>query len=290
MMRFNRRNMLWVSLLILSVLAFVLIPYRPAGLGIALILLCGALYLILPYWQVLLGISLFILSAAIYFIHFFIFKDAHHIFIYLVGDIAFVPIEVLLVTLIIHSLLTHREKRLMLEKLNMVIGSFFTEVGTKLLRNFTALDRRRDELFEELSVATKWSDKEFALVANRLKDHPYEVTASAEALETLKDFLTEKMSFLLRLLENPNLLEHASFTDLLWAVFHVSEELGSRWNLRDLPESDILHLAGDIKRAYGRLVYEWVIYMRHLKRNYPYLFSHAVRTNPFDPAASPIVT
>jgi len=33
-----------------------------------------------------------------------IFTDAHHIFIYLVGDIAFVFIKVLLVTMIIHQM------------------------------------------------------------------------------------------------------------------------------------------------------------------------------------------
>jgi len=27
-------------------------------------------------------------------------------------------------------------------------------------------------------------------------------------------------------------------------------------------------------------------YMKHLKKEYPYLFSLAVRTNPFDPGAS----
>jgi hypothetical protein len=54
-------------------------------------------------WQVLLGLALVALSTLFYFIHFLIFRDAHHIFIYMVGDIAFVPVEVLLVTLIIHA-------------------------------------------------------------------------------------------------------------------------------------------------------------------------------------------
>ncbi len=47
----------------------------------------------------------------------------------MVGDIAFVPIEVLMVTLIIHRLLTEREKRAMLKKMNMVIGAFFQRSG-----------------------------------------------------------------------------------------------------------------------------------------------------------------
>ena len=38
-------------------------------------------------------------------------------------------------------------------------------------------------------------------------------------------------------------------------------------------------------RAYGRLLGEWLSYIRHLKADYPYLFSFAVRMNPFDPEA-----
>ena len=62
-------------------------------------------------WQVGLGIILIILSIIVYLIHFIIFRDYHHIFIYLVGDIAFVFIEVLMVTLVIHSLLNMKEKK-----------------------------------------------------------------------------------------------------------------------------------------------------------------------------------
>ena len=83
-------------------------------------------------WQILLGLSLIALSSLGYFIHYFIFRDTHHIFIYLIGDIAFVFLEVLLVTLILHQLLRYREKKAMLNKLNMVIGAFFSEVGGEL--------------------------------------------------------------------------------------------------------------------------------------------------------------
>jgi len=37
------------------------------------------------------------------------------------------------------------------------------------------------------------------------------------------------------------------------------------------------------------LVQEWLDYMEYLKVNYPYLFSLAMRTNPFDRKASPVV-
>jgi len=91
-------------------------------------------------WQLLLISSLVFLSLALYLFHYAIFRDSHHIFLYLIGDIAFLPIEVLLVTLVIHRLLSEREKRLLLEKLNMVIGAFFSEVGTLLLTYLSDFD------------------------------------------------------------------------------------------------------------------------------------------------------
>jgi hypothetical protein len=90
-------------------------------------------------------------------------------------------------------------------------------------------------------------------------------------------------------LENPVLLEHESFTELLRAVFHLTEELAVREDLQKLPHTDYAHLAGDITRSYVLLVHEWLDYMKHLKDNYPYLFSLAMRTNPFDQNASVIV-
>jgi hypothetical protein len=72
-------------------------------------------------------------------------------------------------------------------------------------------------------------------------------------------------------------------------VFHLAEELSARNQTHNLPDSDYEHLSNDIKRAYGVLVSQWLAYMRHLNRDYPYLFSLALRTNPFDKDASVVV-
>lgn len=240
-------------------------------------------------WQVLLGISLIALSAVFYLIHYAIFRDTHHIFIYLLGDIAFVPIEVLLVTLIIHRLLSAREKRAMLKKMNMVVGIFFSEAGTALLKSLSAFDSQSDKLGVKLVVASNWSEQEFSMVKKYVKGYDCRIDIHKGDLEGLRDFLVGERKFLLALLQNPNLLEHESFTDLLWAVTHLTEELSHRKDLRTLPNADYEHLSGDIKRAYIMLITEWLGYMEHLEESYPYLFSLAVRTNPFDPAASPVV-
>lgn len=240
-------------------------------------------------WQVVLALALIVSSVILYFIHYAVFHDPHHIFIFMVGDIAFVPIEVLMVTLIVHRLLSHREKRALLEKLNMVIGVFFSEVGTGLLAVFSDSDPKLDEIKGRLICCADWSDREFAEASRLLKGHDCDIAIEKVDLQALHALLIEKREGLLRLLENPNLLEHDSFTHLLQAVFHLTEELGRRDDLDTLPDSDRAHLAGDVKRVYGLLVAEWIAYMKHLKNNYPYLFSLAMRTNPFDESASAVV-
>ncbi|MFH1877739.1 MAG: hypothetical protein ABH883_02920 [Candidatus Omnitrophota bacterium] len=240
-------------------------------------------------WRFFLGLFLVSVSAALYYLHYVIFHDAHHIFIYLLGDIAFIPAEVLLVTLIIHHMLEKHEKKARMKKLNMLVGVFFSDTGTPLLRVFTEFDKHAPGLRDRLNIAGQWPENEFADVMAFLRKRSYEIETSAVKLENLRGFMCSKMDLLLNLLANPNVLEQERFTELLWAVLHLAEELSNRKSFKDLPGTDHEHLSGDIKRAYVLLIERWVEYMRHLKADYPYLFSLAVRTNPFIPDQQVIV-
>ena len=240
--------------------------------------------------RILFGILMLLLSALVYLLHYAFFRDARHIFIYLLGDIAFVFIQVLLVTLIIEQVLSEREKRAMLKKMNMVIGAFFSEAGNDLLKLFITFDLNADGLREKLVISEKWSQEEFDKVEESLARHEYKIESAKGDLAALKEFLADKRDFLLRLLENQNLLEHESFTELLWAISHLAEELSHRPNIASLPAADYNHLSGDIARAYMLLVREWLGHIEHLKKDYPYLFSLAARMNPFNPSASAIIS
>ena len=106
----------------------------------------------------------------------------------------------------------------------------------------------------------------------------------------LRTRLDQEKAYLLGLLGNQALLEHETFTDLLWAVTHVAEELRARGDFEHLPATDRAHLVVDVKRAYQLLGVQWIDYLQHLQTQYPFLFSLAVRQNPLDPAASITVT
>ncbi len=237
------------------------------------------------WYLVGLAVALVATSAFLYLAHYAIFRDAHHIYIYLMGDLAFLSIEVLVVTVIVDRLLSGRDKRMTLEKLNMVIGAFFSEVGTELLRRLCEADPDSEGKRGDLDVDGTWSDREFRAMRAEFESEEFKVDSRQVNLYSLRDLLVRNRDFLVRLLENPLLLEHAIFTDLLWAVFHLTEELESRASLDSLKPGDMDHLAGDMSRAYGLLAREWLDYMVHLRANYPYLYSLAMRLNPFDPDA-----
>jgi hypothetical protein len=240
-------------------------------------------------FEILLVTTLILSSVVVYLIHYSIFHDLHHIGIFMLGDIAIIPIEVLIVTLLIHRLLQVREKRKLMAKLNIVIGAFFSEIGEELVKAFSDVDRNIGAIRGRILETNHWSNSEVAHLSRLVDSYEPQVESRDYDLEKLKAFLFNRRVFLLRLLENPNLLEHDSFTDLLWAVTHLQEELYFREDFVSLPESDFAHLTLDIKRAYKAVIKEWVLYMKHLHDNYPYLFSLATRMNPFDTNASIIV-
>ena len=186
-------------------------------------------------------------------------------------------------------MLNRRERKVRLEKLNMVMNLFFSEIGNRLLRYFVELDPQAASLRKDLVVTNDWSAADFLTVSQLLNSHKYNIDIEKVPQEELNTFFDDKVNLLLRLLENPALLERESFTETIRAVFHFRDELLLRQDISQLPESDKKHLAGDIKRAYRLLAFQWLDYMRYLKDNYPYLFSLAMRINPFDLNASPVV-
>ncbi|KWT92158.1 hypothetical protein [Candidatus Magnetominusculus xianensis] len=169
----------------------------------------------------------------------------------------------------------------MLRKLNMVIGAFFTEVGVSLLKYFACLDSNVENIRKEMVFDLNSGHTEFTGSLNKVSRYISRINCHADELTGLKVFLIDKRSFMLGLLQNPNLLEHEEFTELLWAVFHLTEELAIRLDVTKLSKADYEHLNTDIQRAYSILITQWLNYIDHLKEDYPYLYSFAIRTNPF---------
>ena len=113
-------------------------------------------------WKLSIGVILVALSAILGILHYAVFGDAKTLMFYLALDIVFVPVQVLLVTVIIEKLLTEREQQVMLKKLNMVIGAFYSEVGSDLLKQLRQLSHNSQQLDEVLKITREWKDTNFA--------------------------------------------------------------------------------------------------------------------------------
>jgi len=199
-----------------------------------------------------LAFFLLIVSLALYGIDYFFFGGGEVIAAGFLGNLAFLPVYVLFVTLIIEKVLKERERHAIKQKLNMVIGVFFSEVGTAMLRDCLGFVRNADELAKSLGISLLWTPDDFKKATGHLARHRIEVDSRKGDIVCLKRFLVE---------------------------------LEARHSFAGLSAADLDHLSGDIKRAYSCLLREWLAYIQHLKEDYPYLFSLAVRTNPLNPEA-----
>ena len=236
-------------------------------------------------WRLWLGLGLAAIAGVLFLVHYLIFRDSHHLGIFTLHHLAFLPVEVLLVTLILHALLEHRRHNELIQKLNMVIGAFFSEVGIDLLKRLAALDADRDRLERSFKLDGNWDDKRLKQASDEASSGGFDLKPTREGIREMRGFMSDKRSFILGLLENQNVLENERFTDVLWAVFHLGDELTRRIHIESLPDSDVAHIAADMERAYGRMICEWFEHLRHLKVRYPYLYSLSVRSNPLDEEA-----
>lgn len=240
--------------------------------------------------QALLAISLLAASAVIYLIHFTVFGDPRTTVNYLVGNIAFLPVEALLVTFILHRMLSFHEKKARQEKLSTLIGVFFSDVGRDLMKVSVSADAGIDALRPRLMVTAEWKQGDYQKARRALEQHQFTLDQARVDCAGLRRLALMHQPFVMRLMENPYLLEHGEFTELLLALLHLTDELSLRGETCMLSGEDLKHVVNDLRRVYTILVRQWLDYMRYQQTHYPYLFSLAVRTNPFDRNSSVVIS
>lgn len=238
-------------------------------------------------WKVKFSILMVVLAIIIYGSNYLVLGDAEHIITYIWNHLGFIPIDILLVAFLLDEIIEKKEKEAMLEKLDMLMSTFFSEVGNDLISQLSGANKYKTST-ESLKSIKNWDDKDYENKLNELKASPVDFSADVasedreEFLENLRALLSSKREFIINLINNPNLLEKEEFTGLINAILHLDEELEHRTDLALVSDTDFGHLNGDMNRVYNKLVYEWVYYLRYLNKHYPYMIALIIRTNPFD--------
>ena len=238
-------------------------------------------------WKVKFSIVMILLIIIIYGSNYLVLGDGEHIISYVWTHLGFIPVDILLVAFLLDEIIERKEKEAILEKLDMLMSTFFSEVGNELISQLSTANKYKAST-ENLKSIKDWDEKDFDNKLAELKDVSldFQVDIPAEEreefLENLRTLLVSKREFIINLINNPNLLEKEEFTELTNAILHLDEELEHRKDLALVNDTDFGHLNGDMKRVYDKLVYEWVYYLKYLYKNYPYMIALIIRTNPFD--------
>lgn len=222
---------------------------------------------------ILVSFILIFTSFIMFLFHYLIFGQLENTIYYSLMSLCFIPINILGVTLVFEKLENRRAKIERLNKLNMLVGLFFSDVGFNLLKLIAVGDTKINYLnldFNDIRSCT-----------NKLANHEHDISFDLIDYPKLKQLVIGSREILSTLIANENILEHEIFTDLLMALMHLRDEILFIQHKEELNHDDCIHLKGDLIRVYKTLTIQWINYLSHLKQFYPFQYNSAIKYNPF---------
>lgn len=221
---------------------------------------------------ILVSLSLIFLSFLMFLVHYLIFGHLKNTEYYSLMSLCFIPINILAVTLVFEKLVEKNARAERMNKLNMLVGLFFSDLGFTLLKLIVAGDKNIN------SLDLDYDDLKGCHV--KFENYEYNVDFGKIDFVELKRLIVGSKGLLSRLISNENLLEHEIFSDLLMAVMHLRDEI-MFLDKKPLNAEDCKHLEGDIIRVYSKLAIQWIDYLGHLKKFYPFQYNSSIKYSPF---------
>ncbi len=220
-------------------------------------------------------------SALLYAIHYLIFRDLHHLAIFGLHELAFVPLEVILVTLGLDQLVekTHREEAR--SKVSIIETLYFNESGGTMLRYLTSFDPDAARLRELLQVTEDWRSSDFRQAIRQLKSYPFLLDLDRIDFFGLHYHLSQRHEYYRSMLENPALTQSEAFTEMIMKIYLLWEELDGRTNLYQLPEKDRNYLAELLHEIYRELTEYWLDNVYNHSIHNRFRLHRAIESNPF---------
>lgn len=220
-------------------------------------------------------------SALLYAIHYLIFRDLHHLAIFGLHELAFVPLEVILVTLGLDQLVekTHREEAR--SKVSIIETLYFNESGGTMLRYLTSFDPDAARLRELLQVTEVWHSSDFRQAIRQLKSYPFLLDLDRIDFFGLHYHLSQRHEYYRSMLENPALTQSEAFTEMIMKIYLLWEELDGRTNLYQLPEKDRSYLAELLHEIYRELTEYWLDNVYNHSIHNRFRLHRAIESNPF---------
>ena len=195
-------------------------------------------------WKAKFSILMVVLIIVIYGSNYLVLGDAEHIISYVWTHLGFIPVDILLVAFLLDEIIERKEKEAMLEKLDMLMSTFFSEVGNNLIKQLSTVNEHKANT-ENLKSIKTWDEEDFDNKLNELKESSVRFKAEIspeereEFLDSLRTLLASKRELIINLINNPNLLEKEEFTSLITAILHLDEELEHRKDLAQIGRAHV---------------------------------------------------
>ena len=181
-------------------------------------------------WKIKFSIIMVIAIIIIYGSNILVLKDPEHVISYIWTHLGFIPVDILIVAFVLDEIISKKEKEAMMEKLDMIMSTFFSEVGNDLISQLSSVNKHKADT-SYLESIKSWDDKDYENKLKEIKNIniPFRADVTSEDREeyltNIRNLLINKREFIVGLLNNPNLLEKEEFSKLLTAILHLDEEL-----------------------------------------------------------------
>jgi hypothetical protein len=138
-------------------------------------------------------LSFGLLSLLLYLIDYLYLGNSKEVVAGFLGNMAFLPVYVIFVMLIVEQKIRERELQAIKNKLNMVIGVFYSEVGNGLLKELSAYIVMCEKLKEQLKVTDRWKEADYNAALKFLNENDTQIECEKCDLEQLKRMLISKI-------------------------------------------------------------------------------------------------
>lgn len=224
---------------------------------------------------------LLVISACLYILHYIIFRDLHHLAIFFLHELAFLPLEAIIVTLGLDGLIERTNEDARKSKLSIIETLFFNESGGNMLRYLISFDEHADRLRTVMDVCENWKDADFRQAQKGLKQYSFHLDVDKIDFFGLHYHLNERQDYYREILENPALTQSNEFTGMIMNIYLLWEELDCRTDLYQLASDEKAYLGKLIEEIYEELTSYWLDNAyNHSIHNRPRLH-RLIENNPF---------
>lgn len=227
-------------------------------------------------------IPLIAIIIVFYIVYYLMFDNATEVLTSMIDNIVSVPFSVLITGILFNYILNRKDREREAEKVNMLVGVFYSEIGNSLLDIMVNSDECIDEIRDKALITPDWKEEDYIKLVDDFEKFDYCINLDKIDFDKLKLILDEATPMIIDLLSGNVLQNKEEFTEIIVAVFHLRCEIDDRYGEDELAEYEKEHLEKDIDIVYKLLAQRWVEYMAHIQNVHPQLFVKALIKSPFD--------